>query len=305
MQPRYRPLAASALTLSFAMSLGCGGATRSGPPQAPGKVGLTSAEIKPRVFKVLVARKGTIGMIARDGCVATLSTTKDGVGDADEMRVRCPPAERLSAWFAGVDRIVAGAPTERVSEDSGEEDVELPAAELVTAAGTVLKVTRRADAERILGELDSLSAELGAAEEPKPGPASASGWRMIRVSGPAHVFLAGAPTRGVLDARVSTTGQYLCEFLTTTDDGSLRATKSGWISSDHARRALDEVLEPFQATATGERPRATYAAAIGETGERRANLASTAQVFERFSALQDALGDACLPELDAPPPVGP
>ena len=44
----------------------------------------------------------------------------------------------------------------------------------------------------------------------------------------------------------------------------------------------------------------TFAAGVSAGAERRANAASTAMVFERFAAVQDVLGDACLPELDPP-----
>jgi hypothetical protein len=37
--------------------------------------------------------------------------------------------------------------------------------------------------------------------------------------------------------------------------------------------------------------------------EQRSNAAPTAAVFERFEQMQEALGDACLPELE--PPSGP
>ena len=55
-------------------------------------------------------------------------------------------------------------------------------------------------------------------------------------SGAAHVLLGGAPARGVLDARLSTSGQYFCEFVSATEDGSVRATKSGWITAPLAAR---------------------------------------------------------------------
>jgi hypothetical protein len=118
------------------------------------------------------------------------------------------------------------------------------------------------------------------------------------------VLLGGAPRRGLLDARVSTSGQYFCEFSTLTDGGVLRASKSGWIEPDHASGAIDVVLEPFRGAGADERARPTYAAAITAGSERRANVASTAAVFERFSSLQSVLGDACIPELDAPAPLG-
>ena len=282
--------------------LGCGHATRNASPQS--KVQLTGAAVPgPKAHKILVAEKGSIGMVTRGGCVASVGTSRGAEGSTDEMRIRCPKPGRLDAWFAGVDRMLATVPVVEVPDD--EEDISLPVAELVTANATVLKLTRRADTERIIGEVRALTAELGAGEEPRPGPASSSGWQMMRVAGPAHVFLGGEPTNGVLDARISTSGQYLCEFQATTSDGPLRATKSGWIATDKARSAIDEVLMPFEATSQDERRPPTYAAAITNGAERRANAASTAAVFERFSSLQDALGDACIPELEPPAPVGP
>lgn len=295
----------SRLRLAFGLfallgSAACGGATRFASPQGPGKAALTGADV-PRVYKVLVAERGSIGMVTRGGCVASLGTLRDATGD--EMRVRCPKPERLTVWFRGLDRILASVPVERTADD--EEEVSLPAAELVTAAGAVLRVTRKEDAVRLLGEVRALAAELGANEEPRPGPATAAGWQMMRMAGPAHVYLGGAPANGVLDARVSTTGQYLCEFVTRTSDGPLHASKSGWIGPEAARTAIDEVLSPFQPTASGERAAASYAAATTNGAERRANSASTTEVFARFSSLQDALGDACLPELEPPSTIGP
>jgi hypothetical protein len=105
---------------------------------------------------------------------------------------------------------------------------------------------------------------------------------------------------GVLDARVSTTGQYLCEFMANTDDGPLRATKSGWIAPQHAAHAIDEVLRPFEALAPNERPKATYASGIKAGSETKASATTLGAVFQRFGPFQDALGDACLPQLDAP-----
>ena len=92
----------------------------------------------------------------------------------------------------------------------------------------------------------------------------------------------------------------LCEFMTNIGDGPMRATKSGWLTQDAATHAIDEVLGPFAAIGPNERSRATYAAGTKAGAERRSNASSTAAVFERFANLQDALGDACLPELEAP-----
>ena len=128
---------------------------------------------------------------------------------------------------------------------------------------------------------------------------------MLRVTGPARIFLGGAPTTGVLEARISTNGQYLCEFVASTRSGPIRATKSGWISPSIAATAIDDILSPFADIEAAERPsggslRATFAAGTAGGAERRANAASTAAVFVRFARVQDALGEACLPELDSP-----
>ena len=249
--------------------------------------------------RVFVAERGVVAMVGRNGCVATVSSGTDDTGDFDEMRVRCPRPERLAAWFASVDPMIAGIAVEPVADDEGD-DLELPAAELVNAKGDLLRVKTRADAAHLITEVRALTAELAAAETPNPGPKSAAGWEMFRVSGPAHVFVGGSPTAGVLDARMSTSGQYLCEFVASTTDGPIRASKSGWVSPSVASRAIDEVLQPFAEVGGSDRRNATYAVAFTGGAERRANAPSTAAVFVRFNHIQDALGDACLPELDPP-----
>jgi hypothetical protein len=278
----------------------CGGATRNGSPRSPaGTAALTGAQMGVRFSRVLVAEKGSIVMVARDGCVAAITSVNEQKGEAEEMRVRCPKPERLKAWFASVDKITASIPVEPVTDDSPDELL-LPAAELVTSKGAIVLVKERADAERLLGEVRALSAELASSEMPAPGPTSANGWQLLRVAGPAHVFMGGAPTSGLLDARMSTNGQYLCEFVTTTDDGPIRASKSGWIAPTVASRAIDEVLSPLADVGTADRHNTTFASGIAGGAERRANAASTGAVFQRFALVQDALGDACLPELDPP-----
>jgi hypothetical protein len=252
-----------------------------------------------RFSRVLVAEKGSIVMVARDGCVAAIASVNEDKGEAEEMRVRCPKPERLKAWFASVDKLTATIPVEPVSDDSPDE-LQLPAAELVTSKGTVVLVKERADAERLLGEVRALSAELASAEMPAPGPTSANGWQLLRVSGPAHVFMGGNPMTGNLDARMSTNGQYLCEFVTNNEDGPIRASKSGWIAPTVASRAIDEVLSPLADVGSAERRATTFAVGVAGGSEHRANAASTAAVFQRFGLVQDALGDACLPELDPP-----
>jgi hypothetical protein len=294
----------SAVTVGLLSSVlfGCGGATKAPPPQRPGTAALTAAPLRARIQRVLVADKGTLSTIDRDGCMATLRSVTDSTGDSDELRIACPRSERLAMWFGDLERMSARIPLQRVNDD--DEDVRLPAAELLTATGSVLRVTRSTDVERMFSAMRAFNAELTADETPDPGPKSPLGFQMLRVMGPARVFLGGARAEGVLDVRVSTSGQYLCEFMANTHSGPLRATKSGFIGPAAATKAIDEVLTPFHATGPGVVPRSTFAAAIVDGAERRADAASTAAVFERFAPVQDALGDACLPELDPPPPVG-
>lgn len=300
-----RPLALHLVATGILITA-CGCATRSASPRSPaaGTAALTAGKVSAHFERVLVADRGAVMMVARDGCVALVKQAAaepdaDSASGSDEMRVRCPRPERLKAWFAGVDRILAAVDVEELSEEESD-DISLPAAELVTAKGDILQVKKRADAERLLAEVRALTAELASVEVPSPGPSSAKGWQMLRVSGPAHVFLAGAPTAGQLDARMSTSGQYLCEFVASTRSGPIRATKSGWLSEAVAARAIDEMLSPLADVASAERRATTFAVGISGGAERRANLASTAVVFERFAAVQDVLGDACLPELDPP-----
>jgi hypothetical protein len=303
--PRRTAVAALAVSAAV-LAMACGGATRSASPQgaanAKGGATLTGASVKSAVERVLVADKGTISMVARDGCLATVSAMLDDTGSSDELRIRCPRPERLDAWFKQIDGMTSSVPLTRVADE--DEDVQLPAAELVTLSGAVLRMTRPADVERMVSAVRALGAELAAAEVPNPGPTSAAGYQMLRVMGPAHVFFGGEPTEGVLDARMSTSGQYYCEFMANTGEGPLHATKSGWITPTTASRAIDEVLTPFRALGPGTTPRSTFAAAFVNGSETRADVPSTAAVFERFAPIQDALGDACLPELEPPAPLG-
>lgn len=299
--PCSRKAALSISVAAIAALTGCSHATRkAAAPQKPATAALTSAKIAPRIERVLVADKGSVAMVARDGCVATVTSAELEAGSSDELRVRCPRPERIKTWFSNVDKLTASVPVEEEKGTDDEEDVPLPAAELMTASGIILRMTNKTDAERLASEVLAFAAELAAAEVPRPGPSSAAGWQMLRVSGPAHVVFAGTPARGVLDARVSTDGQYFCEFLTDTEDGPMRATKSGFIEPATASRAIDEVLVPFEAD--GDATTITFASATNASGERKASVAATAAVFQRFAPLQDALGDACLPELEAPTP---
>jgi hypothetical protein len=244
-------------------------------------------------------------MVARGGCVAVLRTSEGQAGSNDELRVRCPKPERLKAWFDATDRVVGSLALEPMQDKESAEresdDDDAPMAKVLTASGKTLKVTRPADVQKLAAEVRALSAELASAEAVSPGPPSPAGWQMLHVVGPAHVLFAGTPARGVFEARVSTTGQYLCEFMANIGDGPLRATKSGWLSPTTATHAIDEVLVPFNAVGPNEHQKPTYAAGMSGGAERRSNAGSTAEVFERFAKVQDALGDACLPELEAPP----
>jgi hypothetical protein len=261
--------------------------------------------LAPRIERLVVAERGSISMVARGGCVAMVRTAESETATHDELRVRCPKPERLKTWFEGADRVTATLALEPIRDDDDDDD-KLPVAKLLTASGRALRVVKPEDVEKLAAEVRALSAELAAAEQVSPGPASANGWQMLHVVGPAHVLLGGSPARGVLEARVSTNGQYMCEFITTVGDGPMRATKSGWLAPHAASHAIDEVLGPFNAVEPNEAPNATFAAGTKAGAERRSNSVSTAAVFERFATMQEALGDACLPELEPPstPPIG-
>jgi hypothetical protein len=284
----------------------CGGTTRRAATPHSATM-TTAATLAPRVERLVVVERGSVSMVARGGCVAMVRTAENEAGTHDELRVRCPKPERLRTWFDGADRVVSTLALEPIVEGRGEaEDAKLPTAKVLTASGKRLRTVKPEDAEKLAAEVRALSAELAAAEQVLPGPASANGWQMLHVMGPAHVLIAGRPARGVFEARVSTNGQYMCEFITSVGDGPMRATKSGWLTPATASRAIDEVLGPFNAVEPNEPPRATFAAGMKAGAERQSNVASTAAVFERFAEMQDALGDACLPELEPPntPPVG-
>lgn len=292
-------LAALFFALGAVVLMGCGGATRAASsPQ--GKTTTTAASMAPRIERLVVAERGTVSMVARGGCVATVRTSDAEVGGEDELTVRCPKPERLKSWFDGAEQVLAGLSYELVKEDDEEGEIALPVAKLLTAAGRTLKVTRPAEVQRLAGEVRALSAELAQAAVPAPGPASPEGWQMLHVSGPAHVLFSGTPTRGFFEARLSTNGQYLCDFIASVGSGAMHATKSGWISPMLASRTIDEVLTPFRAPEPTEDSKSTFAAGMKEGTERRSHAASTAAVFERFTQIQEVLGDACLPELEPP-----
>jgi len=306
-----RPIALSSCIALVVVLSACGGSTRrASTPHA--KTTTTAATVAPRIERLVVAERGAISMVARDGCMATVRTSESAIGAHDELRVRCPKPERMNAWFDGAEKVTAtltleavpprSAQAKRDDDDDDVDDAELalPAAKVLTASGKTMKVTKPAEIERLAAEVRTLGTELENAEQVTPGPASSEGWQMLHVTGAAHVLFAGTPARGVLEAKVSTNGQYLCEFVTDVGDGPMRATKSGWLTPALASRAIDEVLGPFSATEANEKPKTTYAAGMKAGAEQRSNAASTAAVFERFAEVQDALGDACLPELEPP-----
>jgi hypothetical protein len=297
-----------ALGLVAAVTLlgACRGATPgASSPQATRTTAATMAN-RPRVERLLVAEQGAIAMVMRGGCAASLKTSEGATGSNDELRIRCPKPERLRVWLEGTERLLAGFTLEPVADEpddeSGESKVKtkLPLAKILTKAGTTFRLTKESEVKRLAEEVNALTKELASAESPTPGPASPAGWQMLHVAGPAHVLFAGTPARGAFEARMSTNGQYLCEFKTDVGDGPMRATKSGWIAQETASHAIDEVLGPFAAAAPGERPKSSFAAGIRAGTESQSASTSTAAVFERFARVQDALGDACLPELEPP-----
>jgi hypothetical protein len=303
-RPFKVPFACTLLVLTLCS--GCRGATHQvASPQAPAET--TAATLSVRIDRVLVAEGDEVSLVSRGGCVALVRTMDRAGGGSDELRLRCPKPERMAAWFDATDRElhrIALAPVAKRSAKEEDDDAPTPpTAKVLTAKGDTLQVVKAADIKKLSSVVKALSAELAAAEEVAPGPASPGGWQMLRVLGPAHVVFAGAPAHGVLEARVSTNGQYLCEFFANVGDGPLHATKSGWLSPTAAAHAIDEVLVPFAAAAAGgeeQQPKGGYAAATSAGSERHGSAATTAAVFERFAQVQDALGDACLPELEAP-----
>lgn len=291
-----RGAAAGCVALAAAVSA-CGPSAR--PASSPhAKTKTTAARLAPRVERIVVAESGTISMVSRDGCLATV--TSGEAGARDELRIRCPKANRLDAWFGGVERVLGTVALEPDEESDDDAPLALPAAKVLTVTGKTFHLGDVAGVARLAGEVRALEAELAGAEAVTPGPTSPSGWQMLHVAGPAHVLFAGTPVRGAFEARLSTNGQYLCEFVTDAGDGPMLATKSGWLKPATASRAIDEVLAPFNAVGPEESAGATYAAGTKDGNERRSNPASTAEVFSRFSEVQDALGDACLPELEPP-----
>jgi hypothetical protein len=314
---QFEPIMRSSLPIAVTLVglvgglVGCGSSHKGASSPQAGKTTTTASVVHPHIQKLVVADKNQITMIARDGCLATVQTTESQIGSHDELKVRCPKPERLKTWFDGADRLLSmveydrTAPQESADDDDDEKSpaaaaATLPAAKVLTASGKTLKVKKTADIDRLNSEVKAFAAELAEGEQPAAGPPSAAGWQMVHVSGPAKVLFAGTPARGVLDARLSTTGQYLCEFTTQIKgDSPLKATKSGWVPAANASKAIDKVLEPFNETGAAA-GRASFAAGVKGGTEKHTNLASTAQVFDRFAQVQDALGDACLPELDAP-----
>lgn len=239
-----------------------------------------------------------MSVVERDGCLATIQ-------NEDELHTRCAKPERMKAWFEAADQSLSNAEVELMTkeqlriDDSSSDEKKARSVRMLTAGGKALRLTKSAEVSKFLSDVHALEGELAGAEKVTPGPATEGGWQMVHVAGPAHVLFAGAPTRGMLDARLSTNGQYLCEFTTT----SAKATKSGWIKPASAAHVIDVVLAPWSEQGATEGARSTSFAAGTKGGtEQRSNPAATAAVFELFSEVQDALGDACLPELESPSP---
>lgn len=290
-----------------------------------GETTLTAAHIESGgLDKILVTDNGAVAIVERDGCMAMVREMKTANGSVDEIQTRCAKPDRMKAWFEGADRVtskmalepmkIPERPTLRhrgrgksLDDGDGEDqtiiDPRGPAsAKVLTASGKIMRATKADDITKLNAEVRALAAELAGAEQVTPGPASPNGWQMLHVSGPARVMFAGEPTRGTFEARVSTSGQYLCEFTATFGgDAPLRATKSGWLKPASATRAIDVVLGPWsEQGATTEASRDAFAAGTKSGTEHRSNQVGAAAVFELFSEVQSALGDACLPELEPP-----
>lgn len=290
------------------LATACGGATR-GASSPHGETTTTAATMEGgfQIQKLLVAEPNRVTMIARDGCVQSLRASGAEGGD-DELRLRCPKKDRLESWLRATSGVASRLALTEAPDPSEDEDRPnkvdraKPMAKLLLAGGKVMLVAKPDDVLKLAKEVHTLEGELASAEQPSPGPASPSGWQMLHVTGPAHVMFAGTPARGVLEARVSTSGQYLCEFVTGGAGGAMRATKSGWIPARSAAHAIDEVLAPFNATDGAGGEKTSFAGGVQNGQERKSNPASTGAVFERFADVQEALGDACLPELEGPTP---
>lgn len=308
----------------MALLFACGGGNRHASTPH-GETTLTAAHIEGGgLDKILVTDNGAVAIVERDGCMAMVREMSTPNGTIDEIQTRCAKPERMKAWFEGADRVTSKMALEpmkiperpalrhkgrghTLDEGDGEDqtiiDPRGPAsAKVLTTSGKIMRVTKANDITKLNADVRALAAELAGAEQVTPGPASAHGWQMLHVSGPARVMFAGEPTRGTFEARVSTSGQYLCEFTATFGgDSPLRATKSGWLRPASAARAIDVVLGPWSAQGASRDPsRTAFAAGTKGGTEHRSNQAATAAVFELFSEVQNALGDACLPELEPP-----
>lgn len=287
----------------------CGGTTR-GASSPHGETTTTAATMEGglQIQKVLLAEPDRVTMIARGGCVQSLRASGAAGGD-DELRLRCPKKDRLESWIHATSGVASKLTLTEAPDPVDDDDAQpakidrsKPMAKLLLASGKVMLVAKPDDVMKLAKEVHAFETELASGEQPAPGPASPSGWQMLHVTGPAHVMFAGTPARGVLEAKVSTSGQYLCEFVTASAGGAMRATKSGWIPPRSAAHAIDQVLAPFNATDGSGAEKTSFAGGIQNGQERKSNPASTGAVFERFADVQEALGDACLPELEGPTP---
>lgn len=285
----------------------CGGQNRQAS-SPHGETTITSAYIKGHhVEKIMVTDQGTVAIVDREGCLAQVKEHETVIGPVAEIQTRCPKPERMASWFDQSDKMTDSLAYAPLAAKEGDEsdaiddklDTKSASAKVLVSNGKALRVTKPADVERLTTSVRALSDELARGEEVTPGPATERGWQMLHVSGIAHVMFAGQPARGRFEAKVSTNGQYKCEFTTNIDgDAPLKATKSGWLKPASAAHAIDVVLAPAKAGAgdsTG-----TFAAGIKAGTEQKTSGPATAAVFELFGEVQDALGDACLPELEAP-----
>ena len=259
----------------------------------------------------MVVDRGAIAIVDREGCLASVRERVSPIGPVAEIQTRCPKPERMQAWFDQADKFtdsIAYAPMG--GEDNAESesdaldnklgdhlDMNTVSAKVLVSNGRALRVTNPADIEKLTAQVRALSDELAGAETVAPGPASPGGWQMLHVNGPAHVMFAGQPARGTFDARVSTNGQYKCEFITNIGgEAPITAMKSGWLKPTSAAHAIDVVLQPFAGGTDAEH--GAFAAGTKSGNEQKTSTAATPAVLQLFGEVQEALGDACLPELE-------
>jgi len=149
-----RPIATSCCIVLAVLLAACGGSTRRASTPH-GKTTITGATMAPRVERLVVADRGSVSMVARGGCVATVKTAESEGGTYDELGVRCPKPERIKGWFEGAERVIATLALEPVREELEDvEDTKLPLAKLLTTSGKTLRVVRTDDIERLAASAD-------------------------------------------------------------------------------------------------------------------------------------------------------